>query len=866
MNDVDLEAWISRHHIPEETALIIRRIRLSPPSRRVKDGRGNVTGRYPSQKMGQTIQFESHKDELAFIREYEFDENVLEYYDQPEPIKISYLSGSRKITTLTTADFFVIRKGGLAGWEECKLEKDLEKISEKSERFVRDEEGHWRCPPGENYAAAFGLYFRVRSSAEINWIWQRNINYLSDYIQSPSYTVPSEAESVITALVSLKQGILLEELIATAGTEFPDHIFQLITTGRLYVNLHLHPLNEHNRVPVYTSREFFFAPPLPTPSMETCPVIIQSGNKVALDGKIYKITNVGTRHVWLQNEEAETVSLCHDDMEKMVMIGAMKGIPLKSESNSLYELLIQKSPRAYEEATRKHETIAPYLSGDVTPPPSSAIYEWLKKYRDAEALYGHGYLGLLDRKSDRGNRCPKLPALTYELMKSTVKEQFLNPTQSSQASVYGNYCNKCKKANVVAASYKTFTGYIKNQDAVITERRRKGPRAAYQLEIFYWELEPTTPRHGERPFEIVHLDHTELDIELVDSTTGENFGRPWFTLMMDAYSRMCLAFVLSYEPPSYRSCMMVLRECVRIHNRLPQTIVVDRGTEFNSTYFEQFIALQNMTKKNRPSAKARFGAVMERLFGVTNQRFIHELVGNTKIMVNVRQTTKSVNPANLAVWTFPELRKRIGSYFSVVYEDLDHPALGETPRRAFERGKVIHGLRSMRLIRYDEAFILSTLPSTSKGYAKVIRSKGVKINNCYYWNEALQSLAGSNVPVRYDPYNIGTAYIFLKAHNTWVRCRSEYYVWLHGRTEKEILAISCEIRQRASMHHRKVIINAQKIAAFIAETQGLEAELKVMRRAAEMREPDGDAPGQQAVEYAPPTLTPEDVEIYGELL
>jgi len=88
------------------------------------------------------------------------------------------------------------------------------------------------------------------------------------------------------------------------------------------------------------------------------------------------------------------------------------------------------------------------------------------------------------------------------------------------------------------------------------------------------ELEITTPRHSDRPFEIAHLDHTELDIELVSSLTGSNLGRPWATFLTDAFSRRLLAFALTFDPPSYRSCMMVLRECVRRHNRLPQILVV----------------------------------------------------------------------------------------------------------------------------------------------------------------------------------------------------------------------------------------------------------------------------------------------------
>src|SRR6266699_3384225 len=129
------------------------------------------------------------------------------------------------------------------------------------------------------------------------------------------------------------------------------------------------------------------------------------------------------------------------------------------------------------------------------------------------------------------------------------------------------------------------------------------------------ELELKTPRHGDRPFEICHADHTELDIELTDTTGAHRLGRPWMTLMIDAFSRRILAVHLDFEEPSYRSCMMMLRECVRRHSRLPQCLVVDGGSEFHSTYFEALLARYECTKKTRPPAQARFGSLVERAFG-----------------------------------------------------------------------------------------------------------------------------------------------------------------------------------------------------------------------------------------------------------
>ncbi len=68
-----LETWCSGIGISPHARALIDRIRTSDPARRVGGGRSNVSGRYPSRKMGVTIQFESHRVELAGIYEMEHD-------------------------------------------------------------------------------------------------------------------------------------------------------------------------------------------------------------------------------------------------------------------------------------------------------------------------------------------------------------------------------------------------------------------------------------------------------------------------------------------------------------------------------------------------------------------------------------------------------------------------------------------------------------------------------------------------------------------------------------------------------------------------------------------------------------------------
>lgn len=105
----ELQQWNLSRRWNLTTTGVIADIRAAPPARRVGSGSGNVSGRYPSGKMGLTIQFESHTVELAGIYQMEYDSDVLEYYDQPPSIKLNYKSkNERNVGVWHTPDFFVL--------------------------------------------------------------------------------------------------------------------------------------------------------------------------------------------------------------------------------------------------------------------------------------------------------------------------------------------------------------------------------------------------------------------------------------------------------------------------------------------------------------------------------------------------------------------------------------------------------------------------------------------------------------------------------------------------------------------------------------------------------------------------------------
>jgi hypothetical protein len=262
------------------------------------------------------------------------------------------------------------------------------------------------------------------------------------------------------------------------------------------------------------------------------------------------------------------------------------------------------------------------------------------------------------------------------------------------------------------------------------------------------------------------------------------------------------------------------------HGRLPQTAFVDGGTEFKSTYFETLLARYACAKKTRPPAKPRFGSVCERLFGTVNTQFIYNLRGNTQMTRNVRQVTKSVDPRRMATWSLRELNERLDEYLFQVYDRMEHPALGQSPQEAFAMGLAMCGFRPERTIRYDQDFLMCTMPTTTKGTAKISPGRGVKINHVYYWSDTFRDpeFEQRQLAVPYDPFDAGTAYAFCR--NQWVECHAEYYTAFRGRSEKEVMLATRELHKQHQQHsQQRFNLNARTLAVFLGSVEGEETLL-----------------------------------------
>lgn len=834
----DFRLFAELKKLPEETIKIIENVRQSPPSRAVRSGKGNVSGKYPSVKMGVSIQFESHTLELANICLKEHDSNVLEFYDQPPKFPIQYLikdkNGKvRNSGGMYTPDLFVIEKDWI-GWEECKKEEELIRLAiESPNKYLLDEDGVWRCPPAEEYAESFGLSFRVISDRDIDRNYLRNINFLEDYLL---YTPPVEdlkINNAIIDVVSNKPGMRLESLFRDYSFE-ADSVYTALIYNHIYVDLYKHVLAEPHNVEIYSDKNTALAYANMRhvsrgKEFNSNIIDIEPGNTIVWDGRKWTFINVGESSYSLMSEDDKLIDLPVNIFLALLQEGKIKGIETKgnSEETAVLEILKTTTKDQLEAANQRFSYIMRVLNHEeVRGVPQRTLDDWLNKYRVAENKFGNGYVGLIDQRVSKGNRVPRYSEKVVEILERYITDYYETIIQRNRSTVYKLAYDECKSQGLTPPSLRTFCEMVKHRLTHEQTRKRKGSKAAYATEGFYWELEQSTPRHGDRPFEIAHIDHTELDIEIVCSKTGRNLGRPWATFMVDAFSRRLLAVYITFDPPSYRSCMMVLRECVRKHQRLPKKIVVDGGKEFRSTYFETLLAWYKVTKLQRPGAKPRFGSVCERLFGTVNTTFINNLLGNTQATKNVRQVTSEVNPKKHAVWTLGAFFERLCDWAYELYDTTDHPALGCTPREACLNGIALAGKRKFTMISYNETFEMLTLPTTRTGKAKVEPGYGVKINYSYYWSDRFLNpeIETSKVSVRYDPYNMGIAYA--QIGQQWIQLISNHYSVFANKTEKEVRQAAEEIKRRAKLHGKQISVSAAKLADFLRSAEAEEALLK----------------------------------------
>ena len=840
--------YFERHRLPEQGRRLVLQVLDGDPVRRVGGGRRSVVVRYASRKMRRVIQAESRNVELVFVEQCEHDPNVLFFFCQPTRLSVNITDAKGRVRPVTTyPDYFVLHEEEGFYFVECKPLSELQKSVAQSGRFVREGSG-WSWPAAEQAAAAFGLGYRVFTTETADRFWVRNVRYFSDFVDA-ACPDPERAQAVADR-VAAARSVRVSELLAEPDAD-PEILWWLLANGRIAADLQRELCFDLDTSWVHASYELMLAArhwPRTTPSHafrpDLCALHAEPGRVLLWDDKPWTVINVGADWITLRDDAVGALApLPVADFERLFTQGHLRATDacvaeeIQQRSQALVEgatpHAVAASNKAFQFVTQREAT------GKV---PEGTSARSLRRYRawmrDGLDRYGSESLGLVRRRGRRpGTR--DFDAAQLALLSYIVRSFSEDRKAGGVLAAFARLKALCDEVGVVSPSRETLRRELKLLKTAKLVRAREGARAAYQLEgprALGIEGLPPAP---DRVFELAHVDHTQLDVELASGTTLTSLvGRPWVTLMIDARSRLPLGMALSFNDPSRVALAEVLFDAVSRFHRVPDGLCVDQGAEFNSTDFEAALPHLHTHKQERPPTQPRFGAVVECMFGITNTKLVHELAGNTKLLRRQARTlSSSHHPTRQAVWTLPLLYEVLEKWLFEVYPGLRHGSLGASPREVFEQDRFRSGERNARYVRADAALrVLLAVTPDSGATRKVDPVRGIVVDRLRYWHPdfARGDVGGSVVRVKVDPLDCAVAYAWVRGN--WVTCSlADGGADLGGRSRKQIALAVKELRQKHCLGAQARDVNALELGRFLREVDAKGELARQMQRDAEAR-------------------------------
>ncbi len=372
---------------------------------------------------------------------------------------------------------------------------------------------------------------------------------------------------------------------------------------------------------------------------------------------------------------------------------------------------------------------------------------------------------LLPRKPGPKKGARQLNVAVDARIEAAIDEVYLKREQPTLRKVLREAALNCRTAGLNPPSMKALRARVSARSLRERMKAREGTEAAGDA----FRLVKVGLR-TERPLQVVQIDHTKVDIMLVDDVTRACIGRPWLTLVLDVHTRVVLGLYLSLDAPCATSAALAVAQAVlpktdwladraielswAVHG-LPEIIHVDNGREFHSRAFERGCQQHGIRIEYRPPATPRFGGHIERLMGTLMGR-VHAFPGSTASNVVARG---AYDAEARAVLSFREFERILTLEVLGPYHNEIHAGLGRTPAAAWADG--ISGMAA-RGPADAAALLRDFLPFEER----VIRRDGVRMFGVVYQDGALAHLVDhgpGKLRVKYDPRDLSAVFVELPA-------------------------------------------------------------------------------------------------------
>ncbi|TNE65433.1 MAG: hypothetical protein EP335_05815 [Alphaproteobacteria bacterium] len=564
-----------------------------------------------------------------------------------------------------------------------------------------------------------------------------------------------------------------------------------------------------------------------------------------------------------------------------------------------------KAIEAYMPIPKTRDRLEPIIAetakriGDPKAPHWTTVARWYRDFLDGR----RDLRALRPSYEKRGNRSARLSPDQEQIINQVIETRYLNARRAAPAEVmdavnlgiakHNSHLPKSRHMDFVAK--RTIYRKLNKLDPYTVVRCREGKDIADRRFRAYGKSPVAT-----RPLERVEIDHTVLDLILVDEETGLPLGRPTLTVAIDCYSRMIVGFYLGFEPPGWQTVMHCLRMMIMpkgevidgfpsINGVWPcfgacEVLVVDNGREFHSTDLEMACEQLGIEVVYAPRTKAWYKGKVERIFGTINTRLLRGVKGKT---LPIAREIVGYDPQKDAIVNLGQFTEGFCKWIVDVYARTYHNGLCGVPLDVWNDGR--ERFPAVRL----PASIDDLIAILSHVQERTIGKDGIVFKGLRYVSEDLNRILvvykrtkNPKVQVKIDPSDLGSVFVahpdgsgffrvpardpeYARGLNLWqhqVICKwrarrkheNDFDLSLMEARE-EIRSIFNEVRAR-----KQKIARTKKIARF--NGQGSNRYIAAPKTAPSSQKPDPGSSGSSEFDQAammpsedrPDTLDSED--------
>jgi putative transposase len=408
--------------------------------------------------------------------------------------------------------------------------------------------------------------------------------------------------------------------------------------------------------------------------------------------------------------------------------------------------------------------------GKHSPLSRASLFRWIQAYeqsgRDLRAL-----IPAYDRCGgpDQSRLAPEL----VNLVNAVIREAYARPEKVTVTDLRYLVAAQVEEENKLRPATEHL--HVPSEAAIarrmaaldLSERLRlkRGTRAA--------QRESTQSGHRDYPrlpLARVEIDHTRIDLIVIDENDRLPLGRPTLTYCLDTATRYPLGYYLGFEPPSYYSVMECLyhaicpKENVRqiygtehdwVAHGIPSMLVVDNGKEFIGQDLTDACELLGIILQQSPLMTPEFKAGVERQFRTLNTGVFHTLPGTTFSNTFERGDYDSPKQACLVL---SEVEKALTIFVVDLYAERKQRGLEGIPARAWEQAQAAHCVPRLPASREELAILLGRVER------RVIHHYGIDFECLRYNTPELgmvrARLKGEKAKLKYHPGDLSRLYVF----------------------------------------------------------------------------------------------------------